>query len=274
MKVPSRVLAVLLLFVGAGVQAQTGFVKSHLEPAQQSANGAAVPLAAQQITQSVDPYTLETSSIACASEGVTRDTGWWRLFDLDSEFGLVGAFCVSSVRYGIELAEGPTQNITVNVFCLDDGDPFELDSLELVGTSTVAQSDSVFEFFNVEVGGCCDTATQRMAVELLSDDCVETGSCTSLFIGMNYLGETAPTYASAPDCGIVDPVDLTVVEFSPDLVMVVYGYDSAGGVPASAPAGMLLLILALLGASGRWLFGRPPARASAWRPSCSRWSRR
>ena len=42
------------------------------------------------LTQSVDPNVLQVGSIACQSSGATRDNGYWRLFDLDQEFGLFG----------------------------------------------------------------------------------------------------------------------------------------------------------------------------------------
>ncbi len=72
------------------------------------------PLAARSITQSTNPNVLEATSVACASGGITTDNGYWRLFDLDAEFDLVGEFCTKDVDYGIESSNGP-QNMTVNV---------------------------------------------------------------------------------------------------------------------------------------------------------------
>ena len=102
---------------------------------------------------------------------------------------------------------GP-QNITANVHCLDDNLPFVTPFLVLAGTATQNQPDAVLEFFNIEVAGCCATQTQSMAIELVSDDCVELGTCTSLLIGSNSLGGTAPSYLSADDCGILEPTPL------------------------------------------------------------------
>jgi hypothetical protein len=183
---------------------------------------AAHPLAAQSLTQSLDPYTIVPgTSVACVP-GVAFDHAWWRLFDLDAEFGLVDQFCVEDVDYAIESAIGPIQNLTANVYCLKDGLPFKTNTLTLVGTNSIPQPDAQYEFFNIEVGGCCDSATRSMAVALASDDCQETGTCIQLFPGMNDLGQTAPTYMSSPDCGIVDPIDLAAIAFpNAHLIMVV-----------------------------------------------------
>ncbi len=187
---------------------------------------ATVQSAPQSLTQSTNPNVLETTSVACATGGITTDTYWWRLFDLDVQFDLVGDFCTKDVDYGIESSEG-LQNLTVNVHCLDDGLPFMNEFLTLAGTATQNQPDAVQEFFNIEVAGCCNTADQSMAIELVSDDCVELGTCADLFIGTNSLGETYSTYISAPDCGIDEPfpTEGLVGFFVFHLVMVVNGND-------------------------------------------------
>ncbi len=226
------------------------------------------PLAAQQITQSVDPNQVQSGiSVACGSGGVTTDNGLWRLFDLDADHGLVGGFCVESVDYAVETATGP-QNLTVNVYCLDEGLPFVLASLTLAGSHTAPQPDAQLEFFNIEASGCCDSATQDMAVELLSEDCLETGTCVNLFLGSNFAGQTAPPYITAPDCGIVDPYYDGFV-LKGHLVMVVNGQDESGedgggdggaggdggGVPATTAAGAALGVLLLLAAAAHFLRG-------------------
>ena len=120
-----------------------------------------------------------------------------------------------------------------------------------------AQPEATGEYFNIEVGGCCDAFDQSMSIQLLSDDCQETGTCTQLFIGSNDLGQTAPAYISAADCGIVDPTDLALIGF-PDahIIQVINVNDTADGttttttgVPASTGVGTMLLLLALLGGS-------------------------
>jgi len=250
------VAVVLLAFAGTANAAQFGH--SPIEAGRVMVKDLPTPLAAQSLTQNVDPATIVSgTSVACVG-AATTDTGWWRLYDLDG-FGLSGTFTTSDVDYGVETSVG-LQNLTCNVYCLDDGLPFLTTFLVLAGSAVQNQPDADLEFFNIPVVGACDVATQSMAVELLSDDCQETGTCVQLFIGANDLGQTAPAYIAAPDCGIIDPVDLAAIGF-PDshIIQVINGNDDTadgggdGGVPASTGLGMVLMILLLLGSSAWFL---------------------
>jgi hypothetical protein len=233
------------------------------------------PFADQWITQSVDPCTIvDGTSVACAG-AVTNDTHGWRLFDLDADHGLAGDFCVESIDYAVQSFVGDEQYLTANVYCLDDGLPFVLENLDLVGTQTVPQTDYIhLEFFNIEVSGCCEADSQSMVVELASASCLFV-DCIAWYIGMNDLGQTAPTYYSEPDCGVVDPIDLATVGFpNAHLIMVVHGADDGGtgggsgdpcapdddggdpDVPATTGVGATLLLLILLGSGAYFLRGR------------------
>lgn len=256
----SLILVVALVLCAGSVQAaQWGH--SSMEPGRVWVNDNPAPLAAQSLTQNVDPNTIVSgTSVACVG-AATTDTGWWRLYDLDGQFSLVGTFATTDVDYGIEVSAG-LQDITANVYCLDDGLPFLVQFLALAGTASQNQPDASGEFFNIPVVGSCDSATQAMAVELLSDDCQETGTCVQLFIGANDLGQTAPAYIAAPDCGIIDPIDLAAIGFgSSHIIQVINGTDEGtggdggdgGGVPASSGLGMALMILLLLGSSAWFL---------------------
>ena len=260
------VVVALLLATGEAAQAATNWQHSSMEAGRYRVKEVVHPLAPQSITQNVDPNTIVAgTSVACGG-GQTTDTGWWRLYDI-SGFPF-GGFCTKNVDYGIETAVGPTQNITANVWCLGNGLPFIGVYLVLVGTNSQPQPDADLEFFNIPVVGCCETFTQQMAVELLSDNCQETGTCQELFIGCNDLGQTAPSYISADDCGVFDPIDMARVGF-PDshIIQVVHGNDEGddggpddGGVPATTATGAVLMVLALLGASALGLRRRALGR--------------
>lgn len=226
------------------------------------------PLAPRQMTQSVDPNTLVAgTSVACGSGGIQTENSWWRLFDLDGDHGFTGDFCVEDVDYGVENVIGPI-NTDVYLYCLDDGLPFLLQFLTAAGEAHQAQPDAALEFFNIAVTGCCDTATQSMAVSIGNDeDCSTTLNCTTYFIGANDLGETADTYLASESCGIIDPVTTTAIGFpQTQLVLVVNGEDEGtpddgggggddggGGVPATTGVGLVLLVLALGGGSAYFL---------------------
>ena len=255
----------LLLCAGMAAEAAgpaKSFKHSSIEAGRYRVKGVVHPLAPKAMTQNLDPNTIVSgTSVACVG-AQTTDTGWWRLYDLSVA---TGQLCTTSVDFGIETAVGPTQNMTVNVFCLDNGLPFLGVFLVLTGTNTQPQPDVDLAFFNIPVAACCDSATQQMAVELLSDNCQETLTCQSLFIGCNDLGQTAPSYITADDCGVVDPVDLALIGFPDTAIIQVVnleptgdGGDSGdggddGGVPATTAPGVMFIILALLGSSALFL---------------------
>jgi hypothetical protein len=268
-------VALLVLCVGAAA-AQTSFTTSPLTPGNFVVRDIIHPLAPQQLTQNSDPNTLVSgTSVACSGGGITTDNHWWRLFDLDDDHLLTDTLTIASVDYGIETSVGP-QSMTATTHCLDEGLPFLLSFLTLADSNTVNQPEAELEFFNIAVGGSCDTATQDLALDMSTDDCLESGTCLSLFIGCNDLGQSAPFYVHADDCGIFDPVDLAGLGFPNAHGVYVVNGDAGGGtgdggsgdgagdgagdgggdgggVPASTGIGMLLMVLVLLGSSAYFL---------------------
>ncbi len=266
------VAALLVVCAGSAAQAAS-FSTSNVSPDRIEVKDVIHPLAPQSLTQSTDPNTIVPGSVACGAGGITTDNGYWRLFDLNSL--APGQFCTKNVDYAIETATGP-QTMTVNVYCLDAGLPFLLQFLNLAGSNVQNQPDADLEFFNIPVAGCCDTQSQDMAVELRSEDCLESGTCLQLFIGSNNLGQSAASYINADDCGISDPTSLAGIGFpNMHLIMVVNGNDDTsddggdggagdggggdggggdgGGVPSTTGTGLMLLIVAFLGTSALFL---------------------
>jgi hypothetical protein len=217
------------------------------------------PLAPVSITQSNDPYTIEAGvSVACSNGVYTLENAYLRLFDLDDDHGLTGMFAAENVDWGMETLTG-TLPIDVNIYCLDDGLPFLYTFMNLVGSGTTQAVDGQLLFYNTTVSGACDSATQRMAVELFGDDCEILGTCTLYWIGMNALGQTAPSYIASASCGLPDPFYDGFI-FWQHLVMVVNGNDGGlpddddgGDVPATTAVGAVLLLLILLGSGAYFL---------------------
>jgi hypothetical protein len=222
------------------------------------------PLAPQTITQNTDPDTLvDGTSVACVG-AVTTENSWSRLFDLDDDHGLVGAYTVESVDWGIQGAVGAL-NVFVRVYCLDETLPYLWQFAVLQDEVAVPVADEALVFKNTAIGGSCDSATEDMPIELFAEDCNIVG-CQTCFIGMNNLGQSAPTYIASASCGITDPVDLAGLGF-PDahLVIKVNGQDGGtgpddggsgddgGDVPATTGVGLMLLVLALGGGSAYFL---------------------
>jgi hypothetical protein len=222
------------------------------------------PLAPVTITQNYDPDTLEDGTgVACWDGVYTTENAWLRLFDLDDDHGLVGAFNVSSVDWGTEWLAGAL-DIAVNVYCLDEGLPFLYAFMELKDSAATPVADEVLTFHNTAVGGNCDSATENMAVELYAEDCEILGTCTMFIIGGNSLGQSGPTYIASASCGIPEPLNLAAMGFvNAFLVMKVNGNDEApdddgggGDVPATTGVGAVLLLLILLGSGAYFLRGR------------------
>jgi hypothetical protein len=224
------------------------------------------PLAPQTITQNLDPYTIvDGTSVACVG-AVTTENSWLRLFDLDDDHGLNIEFTVESIDWATQTVVG-SLDLTVKVYCLDETLPFLYQFMTLQDSAVVALADEVLTFHNTPVGGACATDTEDMAVELHAEDCNIAG-CQQCFIGMNDLGQTAPTYIASASCGINDPTDLAAIGFmSAHLILVVQGNDThnghpddggGGDVPATTGIGAMLLLLILLG-SGVYFLRRRAA---------------
>jgi len=220
------------------------------------------PLAPLTITQSTDPDTLvDGTSVACIDAGVTTENSWLRLFDLDGDHSLIGTYNVQSIDWGIQRVIGAL-DLTVNVYCLDEGLPLLYQFMTLMDAAVVPLADEVLTFHNTPIGGYCDASAEDMAIDLFAEDCNIAG-CIECFIGMNDLGQTAPTYIAAASCGVTDPIDLANLGY-PDahLVMKVNGGDvddggpddgGGGDVPATTGVGAMLLLLILLGTGAYFL---------------------
>jgi hypothetical protein len=187
------------------------------------------------------------------------ENAWLHLFDLDDDHGLVGTFTVSSVDWGTERVVGASE-ITINVYCLDEGLPFLYAFMELKDSAATPVADEVLTFHNTPVGGSCDSATEDMAVELYGDDCEILGTCTLYRIGMNNLGETGMTWVASASCSLPDPTPLVAIPiYNAHLVMVVNGLGGTPGdggdpdVPATTGIGAMLAVLALLFVSAYYL---------------------
>ena len=257
------------LMIGLAFPALAASFEHSLVAAGQSQTTSTSPVSGGiTITQNEDPTKLDGNlSVACIGDGVTTDTGWWRVFDLDRDHGLSGEVCVRSVDYGIETAIG-TQNIHLFVGCLPDSVPWptgtlDLDLVNQVASHSQPQPEATLEFFSIAGSGCCNADSEKLVIGLISDDCQETdcgggpGSCCQqLFIGANYLGETQPNYINAPDCDVDDPISGQAICFEcTGVVMVVHVEETGDEVPATTGPGTVVTVLLLLACLGGALRG-------------------
>ena len=200
------------------------------------------------LTQSVDGSVIVAGTVACNAGGIVTDNSFIRVYDLPS-----GAFTPDEVQYGVETAAGNT-GISVNLYAIPAGSNISVTGLPAVTCGTaLVQADGDLLFESVAVAGCpaIDGDANDLVVEVLTDDCQETG-CINYFHGSNGLGETGPSYIAAEDCGIVNPVTFADIGFAGIhlLLDVCGGGTTSNDVPAVGPLGALFTILALGAGSG------------------------
>jgi hypothetical protein len=250
-------VALIVLVAGASAAEEPTFGTSGLEEGRHG--GALLPRAPCSFTQNLDPETLETGiGVACQAGGLTADTFYLRVFDLDGEHGLSGEVCVESVDYGVEQSLGNVP-LTVRTYCAPQGTSgaFELDTATFVLRDSVdsIQPDAALEFFDVPVNGCCVAEEADLVVEIETADCLATGACVAFYPGGNADPQTKPWYIAAPDCGVDNPIDSQALGFADAYIVWRVNADCEGDVPASGGPGSMLIALAILAASA-WLLRR------------------
>jgi hypothetical protein len=263
----------LILCVGAAAQAREhlrapGFNKSEITSGSfTAAESIATPLTLDQLTDS--STILAGVSVACSAGGFTTPNQWLRRYDLDGVHGILTPFTVTGVTYGIEEADGTfllppdpnaspgVQTVSVRTYCILNTEASMFYGFNLIPTGTdvdFLQPDTTLSFQTLAKDGVCTGATDDLVVEVAAYDCfVGFFDCDSFFIGANNLGESAPGYIAADQCGIVQPVTLDSIGFpGDDVIIVVDGtadIPPPEPVPALSTVGAVLMLLALLGTS-------------------------
>jgi len=265
-----RTSGVLILsatfLVGALAQAAS-FEQSQVDP-DTSATAEHIRLLPCSITQNDAPDIVHPGSVACSGGGIATDNWFGRVYDLGGDHAITGSYCVSDMDYALESVSDPTPT-KYQVSCVADGtsgNPAGIVSVAALDAGEVFSVNIIdgpasLEFFNVALGGCCDADNSDLAIFSITADCQEVG-CGGYWPGSNSLGQTERWYIGAPDCGIVDPIDIQLLGFvDVHLIQLVNGdADSCespdeddGGVPASRGSTALLIVLVLLAGSGYFL---------------------
>lgn len=206
------------------------------------------------ITQSADNTSLTAGTVQCQAGGITTDNSAIRVYDLDGDHGIAGAFTPGEVQYGVETSAGNVP-LAINLYAIPNGSDISVTGLPApICSANVVQADGDLLFESVAVGGCpaVDGSASDLVVEVLSADCLESATCLAFFPGSNGAGEIADSYIGAADCGILNPVPLSAIGF-PGIhwVLDVCGAgEPPDPVPALGPLGALFTILALGAGSG------------------------
>lgn len=188
------------------------------------------------ITQNTDPETIETgNTVVCGPKdgSYTTQNSLWRRFDLDGEFGLTDTLSIDSVTFGIEEASQPF-TITVNMYTLEG--VLNTDNLTLIGSGEiVVDEDSSGTLVTAPVTATA-ASTETLVVELN----FPKGKTIPATVhpGSNRAGQSGPTYISAPDCAITQPVDMADIGF-PDIHIIMVVAGETVGAPTALTVGDL-----------------------------------
>lgn len=203
----------------------------------------AVGLASKSFSQCLTQSSLgviDDNSVNCGFQGVHEDTSIWRSFNLTAA-GIDDPICLERVDFGIEEASSPcgSQSVTVRLYLDSDMNPAPVAGLLLLAERTVQIPNSRSTLFSV------DFATP-LAVDALTEPAIVVveiftprgplGSNTRFLIGSNTDAEMEPSYLSAPDCSLPEPVPVSSLIAPTDAVSVVMQLCySTGLCPCEAP---------------------------------------
>lgn len=175
----------------------------------------------ETITESTSQTITPDNSYTCSS-GVS----YWRAFDLTGSFGIPNDFDVQSVDIGIESAtsgnlmkpsskgarisskdakgkvhtQGTGQPVTVRLYTDSGGFPATVRTQIATADFTIA--DQALTIVNLPITATVPAGSE-LVVEVFAPNGKNPGNL--FIIGSNSDPETAPSYVSAPDCGISDP---------------------------------------------------------------------
>ena len=184
------------------------------------------------ITHSVTQNIVAGNSVTCNAGGIPDENSFYRDFDLAADFGITGAFNVSSAEFAVEAVSGPT-NLTINVYSTTTTFPGGYPgSATLQGTanyvSNVADAGNVV---SVPIAATIP-AGSIMIYELK----INAGATASWFPGSNTGGQTGVSWIMSVACAISTPTDLAAIGFpNQHMVMNIVGEEAGGGGPFPDP---------------------------------------
>ena len=158
--------------------------------------------------QNTDTTTvIANNSISCNLAGEHANTSYWRAFT-PSVFGQTGTFTVTAVRIGVEEAlagSGGVQPITVRIYT-NSGGAFPAGTRTLIGTTNTTAANGTLFFQDILVTAPMQPVATEIVVEVFTPDGQAVNN--RFFIGSNNLGQSAPSYISAADCGAPNPINV------------------------------------------------------------------
>lgn len=171
-----------------------------------------VPLSITQNTS----QNVVAGSVACNAGGFHTNNSYWRAYNL-APLNLTGPFTVNSVTFGIELADangvGTTQPVFVRLYTPAS---FPI-TIAALGAPIYSQQfnvpDQTLSLYTATFTTAPTVAANALLVlEVFTPD-GRAPANNRFFIGSNALGQSAPCYLSAADCGAPNPVTIASLGF-------------------------------------------------------------
>ena len=188
------------------------------------------------ITESTSQTITDNNSYSCSS-GVS----YWRAFDLAASFSITNAFDVQSIDIGIQSAtsgtpgkpaskggafsrnnqkgnapkQGAGQPLTIRLYT-NTGVAFPGGTRIQIASADYTIPDQALTIVNLPITAAVPAGAE-LVVEVFAPNGQNPGNL--FIIGSNSDLETAPSYVSAPDCGIMDPITTSDAEL-PDMHIV------------------------------------------------------
>ncbi len=193
----------------------------------------------QSLSQTTSNSIGPVIQIGCQAGGFHTNNSYWRAYNLAAA-GLPGALTVNTVTFGIETANasgtGTTQPVTVRLHTSAGAFPGGV--LTQVASQLVNVPDQTNSLFTVTLTTPPTVpANAILVVELFTPD-GRAPANNVFFIGSNNLGQTAPGYISAADCGVPTPVTLASLGFPNMHIVLNVGGVVAGPNPLTLLSGL------------------------------------
>jgi hypothetical protein len=190
-------------------------------------HGTPVILGGDSLSQMADNTPAALGGISCGTAGVdTAANSWWRRFYL-SEHGAPGSIDIESVTVASET--GPSITATVNLYSIPHGTP--VDTIPTASLTPIGSGTGT-------VGGELTTSTIAVSATLadavgpdLVVDYHIDGAPSPFFPGGNASAETHPSFISAADCGLTEPVTLASIGFPDAHEIIVVNLGDGGPGP-------------------------------------------
>jgi len=178
------------------------------------------------LTQTASNTITPSNSVSCNNGAGHTANSYWRVYDL-AALGLTGPYTVNRVIFGIESANAPSgsQPATIRLHTLTGA--FTIVNLTQVASQGITIPNQSGTLFTVNLAVPPTVpANAKLVVEVFTPDGRPTS--TLFYLGSNTGAQTAPNYISAPDCGVVNPIDVSSVGY-PNMHSVLNVEGTVGG---------------------------------------------